>query len=269
MRKVPGKAHPPMPGTLRHRYTNQAKAPRAFAAGIAAAIEVGVGLALWLGLAPPSGLQQAVHGSLTALTLQPPPPPAPPKPPPPQVHHSASGKAAPPAARAHAAPVYAPVVLWAKQPPLPVAPQVALAAAAHNGAAPVPGPGSGLAGQGNGSGSGGQGNGNGDGTGHGAGDGGTEPDWIGGRIKPSDYPAAARATQAQGTTSVTLGIDAKGHATACRITRSSHNAALDSTTCDLALKRFRFRPARDATGHAVAGAVDYDQEWTIGDPAAE
>ncbi|MFC3673662.1 energy transducer TonB [Novosphingobium pokkalii] len=230
---------------------------RLFAASLAAAIEVAVALALWLGLAPLRGVRQALPETLAAIDLTRPPPPPPVTPPLPRPHHhTPAGRAAPANTRAKAAPVYAPLVPVAKPPPIPVAPLVALGADTHSGAAPTPGPGTGAGGQGNGTGSGSSGNGD--------GDGGQDPEWTGGRIKPSDYPLAAREAHAQGTTSVTLTITPQGRASACRVTHSSGNPALDTTTCTLALQRFRFRPARDAAGHAVAGEVDYDQEWTMG-----
>lgn len=234
----------------------QPRSSRLISAGIAASIEVGLAIALWLGLAQPAGLRQATRDWLTAVRLDPPPSPAPPPPPPPSHHHRPSGKSAPPALRAKAAPVYAPLVIHAPPPPIPVAPQVALGTQSHNGAAPTPGPGSGAGGSGNGTGSGASGNGD--------GAGGSDPEWTGGKIKSSDYPLAAREAHAQGTTSVTIAVTPQGRPSACHITQSSHNAALDTATCALVLQRFRFRPARDAAGHAVAGEVDYDQEWTMG-----
>lgn len=228
---------------------------RALAVGLSAGLEVGVVLLLWFGLAPPSGLREAVHNSIAAITLTPPPPP-PVKPPPPQRHHKPAGRASPANLRAKAAPVLA--VKQPLPPPvlIPVAPKPAIGAQTQSGAAPVPGPGTGAGGQGNGTGSGGSGN--------GEGDGGRDPEWVGGKIKASDYPEAARTAGAQGTSSVTIAVTAQGRPSGCRLVHSSHNRDLDAATCDLVMKRFRFRPARDSTGHAVAGEVDYDQEWTLG-----
>ncbi|WP_179504648.1 MULTISPECIES: energy transducer TonB family protein [unclassified Sphingomonas] len=235
----------------------KARGNRIAAASVAAGLEILLALLLLFGLAPPHGAGEAMRNGITAITLSHPPAAIASKPPPPQPHHPhATGKAAPAALRAQAAPVFAAVTPWAKPPPIPVAPQVALGLASHSGAALVPGPGNGAGGQGNGTGSGTSGTGD--------GDGGSDPEWTGGKIKSSDYPPAARAAQAQGTTSVTISVTAQGRPSACRVTQSSRNPALDATTCDLAMKRFRFRPARDASGRAVAGEVDYDQEWTMG-----
>lgn len=230
---------------------------RGWSAGLAAGLEVGLVLLLWLGLAPPPGLRQAVRSSIAAVTLAPPPPPLEPvKPPPPSRQHRPSGRAAPANLRAKAAPVLAVQAPLPKPVPIPVAPQVALGNETHSGAAPVPGPGTGAGGQGNGTGSGASGNGD--------GAGGSDPEWTGGKIKSSDYPEAARAAGAQGTTSVTIMVSMQGRPSGCHITQSSRNRDLDAATCDLVMRRFRFRPARDSAGHAVNGEVDYDQEWTLG-----
>ncbi|MDE1917200.1 MAG: TonB family protein [Sphingomonadales bacterium] len=230
---------------------------RVGAACLSAGLEIGVALLLWLGLAPPQGLREALRSSLTAITLAPPPPPpAPVIPPPRHMHHRPAGRASPANLRARAAPVFAERQVLIPPAPMPVAAKPATGAQAQSGAAPVPGPGTGAGGQGHGTGSGASGNGD--------GDGGSDPDWVGGRIKPSDYPLAAREAQAQGTTSVTISVSAQGRPSACRLTHSSHSRDLDAATCDLVMRRFRFRPARDSAGHAVAGEVDYDQEWTLG-----
>jgi periplasmic protein TonB len=228
---------------------------RALATGLSVGLEAGLVLLLWLGLAPPAGLRVAVQDSIAAVTLSP-PPPLPVTPPPPPHHHRPTGRASPANIHAKAAPVLAAARPLPPPALIPVAPLPAMGAQTHSGAAPVPGPGSGAGGLGQGTGAGGSGTGD--------GQSGTDPDWVGGRIKASDYPLAARQAQAQGTTSVTIAVSAEGRPSGCRITRSSHNRDLDATTCDLVLRRFRFRPAHDAAGHAVAGEVDYDQEWTLG-----
>jgi protein TonB len=188
---------------------------RLFAASLAAAIEVAVAVALWLGLAPPHGLRQALPETLAAIDLTRPPPPPPVTPPPPRPHHhTPAGRAAAQHPR-QGRPGLCPAGPRGQAPPIPVAPLVALGADTHSGAAPTPGPGTGAGGQGNGTGSGSSGNGD--------GDGGQDPEWTGGRIKPSDYPLAAREAHAQGTTSVTLTITPQGRASACRVTHSSGN----------------------------------------------
>lgn len=190
------------------------------------------------------------------FTLAPSPSPTPTPPPPPQQHPAkVAGKSAPPGAKAHASPVVAapnPVPLF----PVIAAITPAAGTEANNGAA-VQGAGSGAGGAGDGSGSGGEGQGD--------GSGGSEAELVSGRIKDSDYPYEAFTQRARGLVRTSVAIDARGHANGCRVTRSSGFAILDRLTCDLIVKRFRFRAARDAAGRAVAGSIGYDHEWLLGE----
>lgn len=217
---------------------------------LAGLIELGLALTVLYGLAGPAG-RARVTDAISAIAFTQPPPPRTPPPPPQQHHHKDAGKAAPPARKAQAAPIYAPKVAVAK-PIIPTAPTPGRGAAPSNGAA-LAGNGSGAGGQGNGTGAGGDGN--------GEGDGGDDPEWVGGKIKDSDYPEAARAAHIRGTTETEISVSPQGRATGCRVTRSSGSALLDDTTCRLVLQRFRFNPATDAGGRPIAGVVDYDQEW--------
>ncbi|WP_173204413.1 energy transducer TonB [Sphingopyxis sp. BSNA05] len=56
-------------------------------------------------------------------------------------------------------------------------------------------------------------------------------------------------------------VGADGRASDCRIHQSSSHATLDATTCKLIEQRFRFEPARDASGRAVARPYGWLQEW--------
>ncbi|MBU6268390.1 MAG: energy transducer TonB [Sphingomonadales bacterium] len=202
------------------------------AAGIEGLIVAG----LLLGLAAPASLRRAIT-TLTAIDLREPPPPKPH----PTAHHEQHGGASG-AIRAPEPRIAPPPVRVALAPPVPAA---AGAAQAGTGAG-ANGRGAGL----------GQGDGSGDG-------GGTDAEWIKGRIENSDYPHDAREAREQGTTRVEIAVDASGRPSGCTVRHSSGSGQLDQTTCRLVLKRFRFNPARDAAGHAVADAVDYDQEWSI------
>ncbi|MDE2404988.1 MAG: TonB family protein [Sphingomonadales bacterium] len=177
--------------------------------------------------------------ALTAIDILPPPPPT--RHPAPA--HDRQQGGAPSAARAPRHVVTPPVRL-----PLPV-----VTPAPPAGGLASRGAGAGLAGQGAGTGSG-------DAAGDG---GGSDAEWIKGAITDSDYPHEAREARQQGVTHTRVEVDANGRPSACTIRRSSGSALLDQTTCRLILKRFRFAPARDATGRAIADAVDYDQEWSI------
>lgn len=171
--------------------------------------------------------------------------------------------AAPPNLRADPAPIVAPapeIVL--PVPPLVVAAPIPAAGPAPSaGAADRPGPGTGAGGQGVGRGSGRSGG------GAGGGGGATPARQIAGRIVDSDYPRAARRARLEGRVRVRFTVSADGRATECRVTTSSGHAQLDSATCRLIERRYRFEPARDARGRRVPEARAWEQRWWLERPA--
>jgi len=122
------------------------------------------------------------------------------------------------------------------------------------GATPTPGAGSGAGGRGDGTGAGGAGSGTG---------GGTRAVWRSGTIEDDDYPREARRAHIGGVVEVRFTIEASGRASGCRVSRSSGDAALDSTTCRLIETRFRFRPATNARGEPVASPYGWRQSWWL------
>lgn len=60
---------------------------------------------------------------------------------------------------------------------------------------------------------------------------------------------------------VALSIDADGRVTDCWPELSSQSGRLDDRTCDLLRQRASFEPARDSTGHAIAGEVRQRVRW--------
>lgn len=66
------------------------------------------------------------------------------------------------------------------------------------------------------------------------------------------YPPAARRAGIEGRVSIALSIDEKGRVSDCRVTSSSGNSDLDTTTCSLAKRNGRFNPAKDDAGNAIA-----------------
>lgn len=123
------------------------------------------------------------------------------------------------------------------------------------GSSPAAGPGTGAGGQGQGLGSGAGGSGD--------GGGGTRPTRRSGAITYRDYPEEARRLRAGGIVDARLDIDASGRVTACRVIRSSGRTDFDETTCRLILQRFRFNPARNAAGEAVASVYGWRQRWWL------
>jgi protein TonB len=178
------------------------------------------------------------------------PVPPPVKKPPPPKHAHKNGASGPPALRAKATEIVAPPpVLPVVPPPIAVTKTPGIGAASSQGASSLPG-----------SGNGGGGSGDGDGDGDG---GGTAPEYRSGRIKDSDYPRTAFDANASGTVSVRYTVTTKGRATDCRVTRSSGNMDLDSTTCRLIEERFRYAPSRDASGNPVESEIVENHSWTV------
>jgi TonB family protein len=85
---------------------------------------------------------------------------------------------------------------------------------------------------------------------------------ISGGLSNDDYPAVARRAGAEGTTRVTLTVNQDGRVSGCTVTGSSGNSALDSTTCSLMLRRYRFTPAtRD--GKPIASTYSTSARWSL------
>lgn len=160
---------------------------------------------------------------------------------------------APPARKALPKPVSAPV------PKLVLAPRSAPSVSAQGSAlgagASIAGAGSGAGGQGLGLGSGSQGTGDGGGTAKMA-------VKIAGDIQSArDYPRETRALRLGDFVEIVLGIDREGRVGSCRVQRASRDAQADRITCQLARQRFRFEPATDSAGNAVASSFGWRQRW--------
>ena len=65
---------------------------------------------------------------------------------------------------------------------------------------------------------------------------------IAGSISNADYPASAIRSGAQGTVRALLTISPGGAVSGCSILSSSGNSALDSVTCSLMQRRYRYAP---------------------------
>lgn len=79
----------------------------------------------------------------------------------------------------------------------------------------------------------------------------------------SDYPSAARRREEQGTVQVRFTVGADGRVSGCTVLRSSGSSSLDSTTCRIFERRFRYAPARDGSGNAVAQPVTQSVTWRL------
>lgn len=83
-------------------------------------------------------------------------------------------------------------------------------------------------------------------------------------VSESDYPKAARQAGVEGDVRFDLLIDAKGKPSGCTITAGADlPASLAADTCAMAVKRWRFVPARDDQGQKVAGQRSYSFAWRM------
>lgn len=179
--------------------------------------------------------------------------PLPPVPPPPEPTPQApqpQGAAAPPAPKATPRPRPTPRIVVAPKP-APVA--ASTGAATKSGASPA-GTGSGGGGQGFGTGSGGRGNGSGGGLAKRA-------EKTAGALKIKDFPRSGANDRDGKFIVVRYVVGTDGRVGNCRVVQSSGNAEADAITCRLIEKRFRYRPARDAAGNAVADETGWKQWW--------
>lgn len=90
-------------------------------------------------------------------------------------------------------------------------------------------------------------------------------DWF----PPDAYPSQAKAQGLEGRTEFKLDIDSQGRITECDIAQSSGSPLLDSTTCALLVTNGRFKPARDASGRAVASVWQSAMVWKLANAAPD
>jgi len=181
------------------------------------------------------------------------PVPPPTTPPPPAEASKPKGEPSPPNLKAVPSPVVAPPPKIRVPAPSPVvaAPVASTGSASSAGASNVAGPGTGAGGVGTGLGGGGSGG------------GGNRAQLIRGRLMDSDYPASAKRAGIEGAVAVRFTIRPDGRVSGCEVVKSSGSAELDGVTCLLIERRFRYRPARDAQGRAIAEVTTKLYTWGL------
>lgn len=193
--------------------------------------------------------------SLVTVTVNTPPPPEPePSPEPsPEPDEGAAGEEG---RRATPREVTAPPA------PLPIPSPVPRAASTGTAST------SGAREQGQGTGAGGEGEGTGSGR-AGAGQGGiavTRPVKIAGNIDDDDIddfpiPPGGRESRIGQSVTVYMTVGVDGRASNCRVVEPSNDPAADRLVCQLAVQRFRFRPATDANGNPVPATYGWRQDF--------
>lgn len=80
---------------------------------------------------------------------------------------------------------------------------------------------------------------------------------------PANYPAEALKLRQEGPAVATLTIGKDGRVSACRIKESTGSPSLDQATCDIAVRRVRFTPAKDEQGEPTEGTFDLRLRWKL------
>lgn len=214
-------------------------------------LHVGLGIAIFTGLAGRAMtlIDHAASPEAYSVPLDPSPPPPAPSPvptPEPAGDEGAAAKKAKP--KAIAAP---PARIPNKA--VTAAPAASTGDATRSGASSA---GSGTGGGATGSGTGGGG------SGDGWGAGGSRAVKIAGDITATrDYPARTRTQRIGTSVIVVLSVGTDGRVRGCRIHKPSPDAEADAITCRLARERFRFRPATDRAGNPIESEFGWQQRW--------
>jgi protein TonB len=201
---------------------------------------------------------QSVLRVFDVTEAPPPPPPVQPEQAKPIPKRSA-GASSPRNIRSQATQVAAPKPRIALPVPVPVATSTTpnRGAEATQGASNAAGPGTGAGGAGTGTGSGGSGSGSG-----GGGEGGyvVPPHLLTPDLRGRDFPRQLLDQWPAGAQIfVRIRVSPTGTVAECIIDRGTGDAAIDSTVCNLIHDRFRYSPARNRNGEAVAGWSGYRQ----------
>lgn len=76
-----------------------------------------------------------------------------------------------------------------------------------------------------------------------------------------DYPRSSRDLRIGASVTIDLTVGTDGRVKGCRIVQPSPDPAADRITCELATKRFRFRPALDNAGRPIEAVYRWRQRW--------
>ena len=83
----------------------------------------------------------------------------------------------------------------------------------------------------------------------------------GGSISDEDYPPSSIRNEEAGTSIARFTVGTDGKVTSCNASGAS--AALDAETCKLIIRRFRYKPARDASGSPIEETKSQRVTWRL------
>lgn len=81
-------------------------------------------------------------------------------------------------------------------------------------------------------------------------------------VSEDDYPDASRRAGEEGVTSVRVTVGTDGRVKACSVTNSSGFSRLDERACQIAERRWRFRPATE-NGQPVEATITRNYRWQL------
>jgi periplasmic protein TonB len=81
-------------------------------------------------------------------------------------------------------------------------------------------------------------------------------------VTEDDYPDASRRAGEEGVTGVRVTIGTDGRVSACSVVRSSGFSRLDERACQIAQRRWRFKPATE-NGQPVEETVNRNYRWQL------
>jgi TonB family protein len=82
-------------------------------------------------------------------------------------------------------------------------------------------------------------------------------------IADTDYPADAIRAGEQGMVQFSVDVGVDGKPTGCSVLQTSGHSRLDEKTCQIAMERATFRPARDEDGKAIASTWSSRVKWVL------
>jgi protein TonB len=81
-------------------------------------------------------------------------------------------------------------------------------------------------------------------------------------VSEDDYPDASRRAGEEGITGVRVTVGTDGKVTQCSVTRSSGFPRLDEKACQIAQRRWRFKPATE-NGQPVEATISRNYRWQL------
>ena len=81
-------------------------------------------------------------------------------------------------------------------------------------------------------------------------------------VSEDDYPDASRRAGEEGVTGVRVTVGTNGRVTNCTVIRSSNFPRLDERACQIAERRWRFKPATE-NGQPVEATITRNYRWQL------